>query len=86
MTVKKLTTICVVMLVGVASVWAKPALKRPVNIVQPDGTTVTLMLHGDEYRSFTTTVDGYTVQGHRAGDSLCVYTLGYQRREWRAIR
>lgn len=61
MTVKKLTTICVVMLVGVASVWAKPALKRPVNIVQPDGTTVTLMLHGDEYRSFTTTVDGYTV-------------------------
>ena len=60
MTMKKLTTICVVMLVGVASVWAKPALKRPVNMVQPDGTTVTLMLHGDEYRSFTTTVDGYT--------------------------
>lgn len=58
---KRLATICVAVMLGTVLLWARPAVKRPVSMVQPDGTTVTLMLHGDEYRSFTTTVDGYTV-------------------------
>lgn len=40
---------------------AIPARPGAVKAMQPDGSTVTLVLHGDEFRSFTTTHDGYTV-------------------------
>ena len=41
--------------------WAVPACPTPFVTSQPDGTSVTLRLHGDEFYSFTTTADGYTV-------------------------
>lgn len=41
--------------------FAIPARPGAVKAMQPDGSTVTLVLHGDEFRSFTTTHDGYTV-------------------------
>ena len=50
-----------VMLLGVASLWARPGYTKPVDVYQPDGTTVTLLMRGDEYLSFMTTIDGYTV-------------------------
>lgn len=40
---------------------AIPARPGAVKVMQPDGSTVTLVLHGDEFRSFTATHDGYTV-------------------------
>ena len=40
---------------------ARPALRRPSTVTQPDGTTITLLMHGDEFRHYTTTADGYTV-------------------------
>ena len=40
---------------------AIPADSTPCKIQQPDGTFVTLSLHGDEYLSYTTTADGFTV-------------------------
>ena len=43
------------------SIQAVPAYKGKVTITQPDGTVVTVQLHGDEYLSFTTTADGYSV-------------------------
>ena len=49
------------MLLGVASLCARPAYSKPVDVRQPDGTMVTLLMRGDEFLSFTTTVDGYTV-------------------------
>ena len=49
------------LLLNVAVMWGRPAYSKPVDILQPDGTTVTLVMHGDEFQSFTTTVDGYTV-------------------------
>jgi len=49
------------MLLSTASLWARPAYSKPVDVKQPDGTTVTLMMRGDEFLSFTTTIDGYTV-------------------------
>ena len=58
---KKLTLILMAMLLSTASVWARPALSKPVDVKQPDGTVITLRLRGDEFLSFTTTVDGYTV-------------------------
>lgn len=41
--------------------FAIPAKPGGVKVEQPDGGTVTLFLYGDEFRSFTTTSDGYTV-------------------------
>ena len=40
---------------------AIPADPSPTQVQQPDGTTLTITLHGDEFFHFTTTLDGYTV-------------------------
>ncbi len=40
---------------------AGPAIPRPVKMVQPDGSTITLRIHGDEYFSWYTSEDGKTV-------------------------
>mgnify|MGYP002623051382 CR=1 FL=1 len=58
---KKIVILTTLMLLGVASLWARPGYSRPVDVAQPDGTTVTLLMHGDEFLSYTTTTDGYTV-------------------------
>lgn len=47
--------------------WAVPAHPGLKTIRQPDGTEVTLALHGDEYLNYTTTGDGYTVVKNEAG-------------------
>lgn len=46
---------------------AIPALRQKVTVTQPDGTTVTIMLHGDEWHHFTTTDDGYTLEKNKQG-------------------
>ena len=46
---------------------AIPADPMPVMVTQPDGSTVTVTLHGDEFFHFTTTQDGYTVLKNKAG-------------------
>lgn len=40
---------------------AVPAYKGAITVAQPDGTTLTLKMHGDEFCGWTTTSDGYTV-------------------------
>ena len=40
---------------------AIPADPKPITVTQPDGTKLTLVLHGDEFFHFNTTLDGYTV-------------------------
>lgn len=40
---------------------AEPANPTPVTIQQPNGESLQLMLVGDEYYHFNTTVDGYTI-------------------------
>jgi len=44
-----------------------PADPTPGRIVQPDGTTLTVTLHGDEFFNYLTTSDGYTVVKNEAG-------------------
>ena len=46
---------------------AVPADPTPVQVTQPDGTKLTVALHGDEFFHFTTTLDGYTVVKNAAG-------------------
>ena len=40
---------------------AVPADNAPGKVRQPDGTTLTVCLHGDEFFNYLTTIDGYTV-------------------------
>ena len=46
---------------------AIPADPTPVRVTQPDGSVLTVSLHGDEFFHFTTTADGYTVVKNAAG-------------------
>ncbi len=40
---------------------AEPANPTPINVTQPDGSTLQLRLVGDEFYHFNTTIDGYTI-------------------------
>ena len=46
---------------------AVPADPTPATVHQPDGTTLTLILHGDEFFNYLTTSDGYTVVKNESG-------------------
>lgn len=50
----------VVLLTG--TLYAIPAKRVVKSVMQPDGTTLTIVLQGDEYFHYTTTVDGIMVQ------------------------
>lgn len=58
---KRLSIVMIAMLLGTVSLMARPGYTKPVDVKQPDGTTVTLLMHGDEFLNFMTTTDGYTV-------------------------
>ena len=64
---KLFLTVLLTLLVSIPSLQAIPAHKGSVTINQPDGTTVTIRLHGDEYLHFTTTDDGYSVVKNEQG-------------------
>jgi len=49
------------------SLFAVPALPFPVNITQPDGTVLTIRLHGDEFFNYKTTLDGYALVQNTEG-------------------
>ena len=61
MNMKRINLLMVVMLFAWCQVMAIPAHKGVVKVQQPDGTSVSICLHGDEWVSFTTTEDGYSV-------------------------
>lgn len=44
-----------------------PATPHPIEVVQPNGDTLTIRLHGDERRSFRTTTDGYIIVQNSKG-------------------
>ena len=46
---------------------AVPADPTPAVMTQPDGSKITLVLHGDEFLNYLTTADGYTVVKNKAG-------------------
>ena len=49
---------CLCTIVCSVSLWAVTATPYPFTMTQPDGTTITVRLHGDEYHSYYTTEDG----------------------------
>jgi len=54
-----LSLLTVLLQTGVA--WSVPAHPGMLTVTQPDGTTLTLQLLGDEFLHYSTTHDGYTV-------------------------
>lgn len=58
---RRFSLLVIAMLLSTASLFARPAYSKPVTVIQPDGSKITLVKHGDEFLSFTTTTDGYTV-------------------------
>ena len=59
------------MLYGVAIIYSRPAYRGTRQMVQPDGTSVTIRLVGDEYLHYTVTSDGYSLV--RRDDGAYVY-------------
>ncbi len=66
---KRILTLCCMMLsiCVVMKVYAVPAKPGIQTIEQTDGTTLRIMVHGDEHFHFTTTEDGYLIRQNAAG-------------------
>lgn len=56
-----------VMLAVATTISAVPAKRGAVKVQQPDGSEITIMLHGDEWLHFNTTADGYSVVKNNDG-------------------
>ena len=57
---KRILLLAIAMLM-VSMAMAVPAHPGSAIVIQPDGTTLTIRLHGDEYLHFNTTDDGYSI-------------------------
>lgn len=64
---KRLSTAILMLTIMTISMMAVPANRKAVNVTQPDGTTVTIQLLGDEWQHFNTTTDGYSVVKNQQG-------------------
>lgn len=48
-------------------VYAVKAYPFPITVIQPDGTSLTTLLHGDEFHHYQTTEDGYILKRNTNG-------------------
>ena len=64
---RRLLLLLTIVVAAAVKTWAVPANTEPYVATNPDGTTVTVVLHGDEFYSYHTTVDGYTVMRNHDG-------------------
>ncbi len=66
---KRIFTLCCMMLniCMTTTLLAIPAKPGVQTVEQPDGTTITILMHGDEYFHFTTTEDGYLIRQNANG-------------------
>ena len=46
---RKHTTLIITLLLSIVQAWAVPARRGPRTMSQPDGTHITVYLHGDEH-------------------------------------
>lgn len=54
----KKTLLTLGLALAATTTWAAKAWNMPINVIQPDGTTITVFLHGDEDFSWYTSADG----------------------------
>ena len=81
---KRLSIIMMLLAMMTVSMMAIPANRKPVQVTQPDGSRVTIQLHGDEWLHFTTTDDGYSVVKNQQG--YYVYAQLDNNRELKATQ
>lgn len=65
---KKKILLATLLLVINTIVYAMPAHPLPIVVTQPDGTQITIRIHGDEHFNYTTSEDGYLIK--RAEDGF----------------
>jgi len=58
-TISNLYILLFIIFIPTFNLFAVPAAPYPFIVNQPDGTTITIRLHGDEYFHYRTTLDGY---------------------------
>src|SRR5665647_42168 len=46
---------------------AMPAYPKPIEVIQPDGTKLTILLKGDEYFHYAQSMDGYILKQNQKG-------------------
>ena len=71
---RKLTALLVLSAFMCIQAFANPAIRGLVQMPQPDGTLVSIRLVGDEFYSFNTTADDYTVVLNENGK--CIFHNG----------
>lgn len=59
--IRSLFAIALLLIIATAEVTAVPVYPFPKKMTQPDGTSITIIGHGDEFFSYMTTTDGYTI-------------------------
>jgi M6 family metalloprotease-like protein len=67
---KTIYTIIYVYLIGFGSILtghSMPAYPKPIEVTQPDGTKLTILLKGDEFLHFTQSTDGYDLMQNQEG-------------------
>lgn len=64
---RKIYAILTLLLLFTQSVLGVNSYPYPVRVQQPDGTYITIKIHGDETRSYKTTLDGYIVAQGKDG-------------------
>ncbi len=58
---KKLLLFFTLLIIGANFAYSVPAYPFPQKVTLPDGTTITVRIHGDEFFNYTLTTDGYQV-------------------------
>ena len=75
LTIRKLFFI--VLLLGIFNqLVGVPAYNKPIEYKQPDGTTLTIQLQGDEFVHWAETLDGFTVLQNENGFYVYAYSEG----------
>ena len=74
---RKHTTLIITLLLSIVQAWAVPAKRGPRTMSQPDGTHITVYLHGDETYNYYTDAEGYIMQR----DSQGVFVRGEKQTE-----
>lgn len=64
---RKITIIFFLLFTSIISSYAVKAYKGITIITQPDGTQLSIRIHGDEFFKYRTTVDGYLISQNEAG-------------------
>ena len=82
---KRIALIFIVLMSVLAGAKAQPArvpaVREPIEVMQPDSTLLTVLLHGDEWKHWRTTIDGFVVEQDDKGvyRYVVVTTKGEQR-------